>query len=105
MRGRDLAWPAVFPDPFTRLSRPVSDVIGPTRVILENDDVPVPGCGLDRVAHAVLPCLRETILSHRVLREIVLAQAMAECMTSEGEYDHVVRNAKSAWLQQSSVTI
>jgi hypothetical protein len=41
MRRRDLAWLAVFPDPFTRLGRPVSDDIGPTRVILENDEFPI----------------------------------------------------------------
>ena len=52
MRRRDLAWLAVFPDPFTRLRRPASDDIGPTRVILENDEFPISRCGLDRVAHA-----------------------------------------------------
>jgi len=52
MRRRDLAWLAVFPDPFARLSRPMSDVIGPTRVILENDDFSISRCGLERLAHA-----------------------------------------------------
>jgi hypothetical protein len=49
MRRRDLAWLAVFPDPFT--SGPVSEVIGPTRVILEDDNFTIPRCGLDRLAH------------------------------------------------------
>ena len=57
MRRRDLAWLAVFPDPFTRLGRPVSNVTGPTRFILENDDVPIFGCGPDRVAHVRMPIL------------------------------------------------
>jgi hypothetical protein len=51
MCRRDLARLAVFSDPFTRLSRPMSDVIGPTCVILENDDLPISRCGFGRVAH------------------------------------------------------
>ena len=50
MRWRDLARLAVFTDPFTSLRRPVSDVMHPKDVILENDDFPVSRCGLDRVA-------------------------------------------------------
>src|SRR5205823_4286842 len=44
---RDLAWLAIFPDPRTCLSRPVSELKGPT-VILENDDFPILGYGFDR---------------------------------------------------------
>lgn len=51
MRRRDLAWFAVFPDPVGRLNRPVSDVVALTRIILENEDLPVLRCTLDRVAH------------------------------------------------------
>ena len=61
MRRRDLAWLAVFTDPFTRLRRPVSDVIGPKHVILEDYGLPVPRCGLNRTAHAKTPIL--TVLS------------------------------------------
>ena len=61
MRRRDLAWLIVFPNPFTRLSRPVNDVIGSIRIILKNDDFPISRCGLDRVAHAKTPIL--TVLS------------------------------------------
>ena len=52
MRRRDLAWLAVFRDPLPRLSRPESEVTGPTRVILENDDSPISRSGLERLAHA-----------------------------------------------------
>src|SRR5258708_6632018 len=50
-RRRDLARLAVFADPSTSLKRPVSDVKHPKDIILENDDLPVSRCGLDRVAH------------------------------------------------------
>jgi len=52
MRRRDLARLTVFPDPFTRLSRPLSDIIGPAPIILEDDGVPIPWCGLNGTAHA-----------------------------------------------------
>jgi len=51
MRRDDLAWLAVFADPFTRLGGPVCDVIGSRRVILEDDDIPISRCGLYQVAH------------------------------------------------------
>jgi hypothetical protein len=37
----DRAGLAIFSDPRTLLNRPVSELIGPTRVILKNDDLPV----------------------------------------------------------------
>ena len=43
---------SIFSDPFTRLSRPASGLIGPTGVILENDDFSISLCGLERLAHA-----------------------------------------------------
>jgi len=52
MRRLDLARLAVFPDPFTRLSRPVSDIICPARIILQDDGVAIPWCGFNRTAHA-----------------------------------------------------
>jgi len=52
MRRRDLARLAVFPDPLTRLSRPVSDIVGPARIILEDDGVLIPWYGLNRTGHA-----------------------------------------------------
>src|SRR6266403_356224 len=52
MRRRNLGWSAVFTDPFTRLRRPVSDVIGSLRIIHKDDGTPVPRCGLDHLAHA-----------------------------------------------------
>src|SRR5439155_14564746 len=51
MRRRNPGWLTIFSDPLTRLSRPVSNVIGPGRFILENNDFPISRCGLDRVAH------------------------------------------------------
>src|SRR5258708_12626455 len=36
-------------------------LIGPTRVIRENDDLPVPRCGVDRTAHAKGPIPDSTI--------------------------------------------
>jgi len=51
MRRDDLAWLAVFADPFTRLGGPVCDVIGSRRVILEDDDIPISRCGRYQVAH------------------------------------------------------
>src|SRR5438105_3472275 len=41
MRRRDLGWLAVLTDPFTRLSRPASDIIGPARIILKDDSCSV----------------------------------------------------------------
>src|SRR3982074_2157721 len=52
MRRLDLAGLAVFPAPFPRLSRPASDIIGPARIILQDDGVAIPWCGLNRTAHA-----------------------------------------------------
>jgi hypothetical protein len=43
MRRRDLAWIAVFTDPFARFRRPVSDIKNPTRIILEDDGLLVLG--------------------------------------------------------------
>ena len=42
MRRRDLDRLAVFTEPFTRLGRPVSDVIGPACIILQDDRGSVP---------------------------------------------------------------
>jgi hypothetical protein len=57
MRRRDLAWLAVFADPFTSLRRPVGDIIGPARIILEDDNVPVPRRGFNGSAHVKTPIL------------------------------------------------
>src|SRR6267378_5669070 len=41
IRWCDRAGLAILPDPRMLLNRPVSELIGPTRVILKNDDLPV----------------------------------------------------------------
>src|SRR6185295_17679115 len=46
MRRRDLAWIAVFTDPFARFRRPVRDIKNPTCIILEDD-----ASGIFDVAH------------------------------------------------------
>jgi hypothetical protein len=56
MRRRDLAGLTILRDPFTGLSRPVSYFIGPSRIMLENYDLPISRCGLDRVAHCKDAC-------------------------------------------------
>ena len=43
MRRRYPDWLAILPDPFTRLCRPVSDVMRPARIILENDECTIYG--------------------------------------------------------------
>src|SRR5260370_42444259 len=60
-RRRDLARLAVFADPSTSLKRPVSDVKHPKDIILENDDLPVSRCGLDRVTHVKHACSADVI--------------------------------------------
>jgi hypothetical protein len=49
MRRRVLDRLSVFTDPSTGLRRPVSDIIGPKRPILDEDDVFIPRCGLNRM--------------------------------------------------------
>src|SRR5260370_10893781 len=60
-RRRDLARLAVFADPSTSLKRPVSDVKHTKDIILENDDLPVSRCGLDRVTHVKHACSADVI--------------------------------------------
>src|SRR3981189_2452486 len=50
-RRRYLAGFAVFSDPLTGLRQPTSDIIGPARIIPKDDEVPIPRCGLNRLAH------------------------------------------------------
>ena len=50
-RRRYLARVAVFSDPLTGLRQPMSDIIGPARIIPKDDEVPIPRCGLNRLAH------------------------------------------------------
>src|SRR5206468_12518355 len=51
MRRRDLAYLAIFRDPCTRLSRPLSALKASAYVILKNDEFPIPWSGVDRTAH------------------------------------------------------
>src|ERR1700682_40840 len=67
MRRLDLARLAVFTDPFSRLGRPVSDIVDPVRIILEDDDFPVPRCGFNRTAH-VKDAYSELLLHFAILR-------------------------------------
>ena len=78
MRRRDLAWLAAFTDPFACLRRPVCDVIGSRRIILKDDDIPLPWRGVDRLAHAkdaCLPC--EAIFSPFAHARTVLPRCQA----------------------------
>jgi hypothetical protein len=51
MRRRDLAWLAIFPDPPTRLSRPLSKLEASAHVILEDDEFPILWGSVDGTAH------------------------------------------------------
>ena len=53
----------------------MGDIIGPARIILEEDDVPVPRRGLDGTAHVKTPILR--VLSGYFLSTSPIENAIA----------------------------
>src|SRR3982074_1869380 len=79
MRRLDLAGLAVFPAPFPRLSRPVSDIICPARIILQDDGVAIPWCGLNRTAHA------KDAYSDGVIRPFILHFAARRLYSTRGK--------------------
>src|SRR3979490_2264567 len=88
MRRRDLAWLALFTDPLTRLSRPVTDVISPTCIILKDDRIPIPRCGCNSFAH-----VKDAVLT-MLYGQFVSASTMCGFLSTRGE----------AQLAQSTVT-
>jgi hypothetical protein len=89
MRRRDLAWLAIFPDPPTRLSRPLSKLEASAYVILKNDEFPIPWSGVDRTAHVKDAYLKWLFNFQEKLREYTDRTPPHQKPQDNSHLDHV----------------